>query len=382
LTGGGSGGHIVPLLSLARELKAQAPDSEIIYIGHKGDNFDSLNLPKHDFDFLAFINAGKFRRYHNEGVLSHLLDVKTVVLNVRDVFRVIASVGAAYRILNRTGAQVLFAKGGFVSVPVGIAARLKGIPIITHDSDSVGGLANRIVGRWANVRATGMPTKFYKSSKARLEYVGIPLDSRIEHVSLPMQQAYKKELRLPESSQVVLVAGGGLGSANVNKMIIHAAPRLLQSNLALQIIHIAGQQHQKDVAATYRQHLDATQMERVKVLGFTPDFYRYSGAADLIVSRAGATALAEFAVQGKACIIIPSPFLTGGHQLKNAEELQKNDAAVVLNEDADTDEVVGVIHQLLNHDHRRWQLGENIHKSAKPGAAKKLAAIILEQVQS
>ncbi len=87
LSGGGSGGHIIPLLSLAHELKKSAPDSEIIYIGHKGDNFDSLNLPQHDFDFLAFINGGKFRRYHGESLLSHLTDVKTIALNTRDFFR-------------------------------------------------------------------------------------------------------------------------------------------------------------------------------------------------------------------------------------------------------------------------------------------------------
>src|SRR5665213_1733153 len=101
LTGGGSGGHITPLLSLAQELRAQQPNAQIIYIGHKGDNFDTLGLPKHDFDFLSFINAGKFRRYHGESFISHLADIKTLALNIRDVFRVIKSIGTAYRILSR-----------------------------------------------------------------------------------------------------------------------------------------------------------------------------------------------------------------------------------------------------------------------------------------
>jgi len=381
LTGGGSGGHIVPLLSLAHELKQQAPDCEIVYIGHKGDNFDSLNLPKHDFDFLAFINGGKFRRYHNEGLLAHLADVKTIMLNIRDFFRVIGAIGSAYKILNRTHTQVLFAKGGFVSVPVGIAARLKGIPIVTHDSDVVGGLANRIVGRWAVIRATGMPTKFYKKGKAKLEYVGIPLDENIQYVTPTNLEEYKRQLKLPDNSQVVLVAGGGLGSQSVNELVINSAPNLLQSNLALHIIHITGQQHLDAVEKSYSKSLEPAARKRVNCIGFAPKFYNYSGAADLIISRAGATAIAEFALQGKACIIIPSPFLTGGHQLKNAEELAREDAAVVLEENSSPDELIGLVNQLLTNDHRRWQLGDNLHKLAKPGAAKKLAAIILSQVR-
>lgn len=367
-------------MSLAQELKNTSPECEIIYIGHKGDNFDSLNLPRHNFDFLAFINAGKFRRYHNESLLSHLTDFKTVFLNIRDGFRFIRSIGSAYKILTRTRAQVLFAKGGFVSVPVGIAARLKGIPIITHDSDTVGGLANRIVGKWAKVKATGMPIEFYKQEKARLEYVGIPVNENIQHISLTQQEHFKKQLKIPVTSQVLLIAGGGLGSSNINKLVIKSAPVLLGSNLSLYLIHITGQDHLKAVANAYDEALDKAHLKRVICLGFTPDFYEFSGAADLIISRAGATAIAEYALQGKACIIIPSPFLTGGHQLKNAEVLAKNDAAVVLDENTQPDELIGVINELLGNEHRRWQLAKNLHKMAKPGAAKRLAQIILNEV--
>lgn len=380
MTGGGSGGHIVPLLSLAHELKSLSPDCQIIYIGHKGDNFDSLDLPKNDFDFLAFINGGKFRRYHNESFLSHFLDIRTQLLNLRDLFRVIRSVGSAYRILKRTKAEIVFAKGGFISVPVGIAARLIGLPIVTHDSDTVGGLANRIVGRWAVVRATGMPTKFYPNSKARLEYVGIPLSEDIKRVTPAMLADYKKKIGVPSAAQILLVAGGGLGSQIINQLVVKTSPRLLQNNLSLQIVHITGQQHLRTVVQDYAKTLDKAQKERVVCLGFTPNFQNYSGASDLIISRAGATAIAEFAVQAKACIIMPSPFLTGGHQLKNAQELAKNSAAVVLSETTDPDELAAVVNQLLSDDHRRAELAMNIAKLAKPGAAKKLARIILEVI--
>src|SRR3954470_7187904 len=100
LTGGGSGGHITPLLSLARELKKQAPACQIVYIGHKGDNFDTFKQSGHDFDFMAFIKAGKLRRYHGQ-MLGGLLNPKPLVLNLRDMFRFPGSVIAARRVLKK-----------------------------------------------------------------------------------------------------------------------------------------------------------------------------------------------------------------------------------------------------------------------------------------
>lgn len=381
MSGGGSGGHITPLLSLAHELKDLSPDCQITYIGHKGDDFDSLHLPAHDFDFLAFINGGKFRRYHGESFLSHLSDVRTLALNVRDIFRVIKAVGGAYRILSRVQADVLFAKGGFVSVPVGLAARLKGIPIITHDSDAVGGLANRIVGRWAVVKATGMPTKFYKKGKARSVYVGIPLADNIRAVTPAEQEDYKKSLGLGNKDKLLLVVGGSLGSQRLNDLVATASTRLLQADESLRIIHVAGRSHLADVQAAYQDKLDDDKLRRVECLDFVADFYRYAGAADLIISRAGATAIAEFALLVKTCIIIPSPFLAGGHQLKNAQELADQDAAVVLAEDTQSDELVGVVNHLLNDPDRRHQLAANLGRLAKPGAARALARIIIQQAE-
>ena len=147
MTGGGSGGHITPLLSLAREIKDQQPGCQIVYVGHKGDDFDSLKARAANFDFLAFINAGKFRRYHSEG-LAGLFSLKTLGLNIRDFLRLPGSIIQSYRLIRRFKPDVMFSKGGFVAVPVGVAARLRRVPIITHDSDTVPGLANRIVGRW------------------------------------------------------------------------------------------------------------------------------------------------------------------------------------------------------------------------------------------
>lgn len=377
MTGGGSGGHITPLLSLARELKRQSPDCQITYIGHKGDKFDTFAEKGRVFDFMAFIKAGKFRRYHDSRFAAGVFNPKTLVLNIRDFFRFPLSILEARRILKKIRPGVVFSKGGFVSVPVCAAAKLQGIPIVTHDSDTVSGLANRIVSRWAKVHATGMPAEYYDYPKNSLRYVGIPIEGRIKQVSPKIQVQAKAELGLPKDSSVLVVSGGGNGSRQLNNLVLSIAKELLENNLTLHIIHSTGQKHEADVKRGYDAVLPKGERSRVKAVGFSIDFYVPIAAADLIIARAGATTLAEMAASGKATIIIPSPFLAGGHQLKNAEALAKRDAAVVLAENVQPDELLAVVQELLADDRRRFELARNFYGTAKLDASTELAQIIL-----
>lgn len=381
MTGGGSGGHITPLLSLAHELKALQPHAQIVYIGHKGDRFDSLQSRSHDFDFVSFIDGGKFRRYHGESFIRHILDIKTLALNFRDFFKVLASVSSAVKILRKVKPQVVFSKGGFVVVPVGIAARLLRIPIVTHDSDAMPGLANRIVGRWAVVNATGMPAGFYDYPAEKVQYVGVPVSASVEELAKVQPAALKKAIGLSPSSQVLLVSGGGNGSKRLNDLMLAAAPRLLKDNLALHIVHICGQAQEPSVKELYHSILPGSDLKKITTIGFSADFHKYAAAADVILSRAGATSLAEFATLAKACIVMPSPFLAGGHQLKNAEELRRRDAAVIIGEDTTADELLVIANELLKNQARRQTLARHINSLAHPDAAEKLAKLILANVK-
>ena len=325
-----------------------------------------------------FINAGKFRRYHGQSKLIRLLDVKTFALNVRDFFRLIGSLGTALKIIAKFKPDVVFSKGGFVVVPVGMAAKLRGVPIVTHDSDAVPGLANRIVGRWARIHATGMPAEFYSYKPATIRYVGVPINPQIRKVTPKIQKEYRNRLGLPDEANVLLLSGGGNGSRRLNNLLLGAAPELLAKDLSMRIIHICGWLHEAEVKASYKDKLTGEQLKRVSVMGFTPEFYAYSAAADVIVARAGATTIAELSAAGKACVIIPSPFLAGGHQLKNAEQLAAADAAVILDEQIDADEFLAVVNELFTSDSRRFELSRNIFALAKPQAAAELAEMIIK----
>ncbi len=367
----------MPLLSLAHALKKASKDCRVVYIGLKNEALaETLKARFGIFDAVYYIPAGKFRRYHGESLLAHLIDLRTLALNGRDFFRVLAGIGYARKYLKQLKPDVVFSKGGFVAVPVGMAARLLKIPIVTHDSDAVPGLANRIVGRFAAVHATGMPASHYKNPKKSIHYVGIPLDERIKPVNQAMQTKFKKALKIPADSLALLIGGAGMGAKDVNNKILAITTDLLKLFPNLYIIHIAGQKHQEQVEKAYR--ITGADLKRIKVLGFTPEFYKYTGAADLIISRAGATTIAELAAQKKAVILIPAPHLTGGHQLKNASELAKNKAVLVVDNDAPPDELLAVVSEILEDQAARRKLADNLGGLAKTDAADKLAELLLK----
>lgn len=376
LTGGGSGGHITPLIPLAHELKKIAPEAQLIYIGLKGEK-TAADGRLAVFDDVYRIPAGKFRRYHGEGLWSRLRDLRTIGANGRDFFRLLAGSWRAWRLLKRLKPSVVFSKGGYVVVPVGLAARWRRIPIVTHDSDAVGGLANRIVGRWAKLRTTGQPASYYRYPTETVVYLGVPVDERVKPLSADDQADLKKQLKLPADAKVLLVAGGGQGARDVNNMVLAVAKQLL-ADAKLQIIHISGSANAAAVEAAYDRRLSAAQRQRLRVLGWVDDFYKYSGAADVVITRAGATTLAELAIQAKACIVIPSPFLAAGHQLKNAEALARRGAIEVVANNAPAKQLLTITRKLLNSQPRRRQLATKLAATAKPRATSRLAKLIVQ----
>lgn len=313
--------------------------------------------------------------------MAHLIDVKTLALNFRDFFRVIGGILASRRILKKLKPDVVFSKGGYVAVPVGIAAHWRHIPIVTHDSDAIPGLANRIIGRWASLHATGMPAQNYSYPKGTVRYVGIPIDDRIKPVSKADQADFKRQIGFLKDSLVLLVAGGGLGAQSLNEKLIAIAPELLVANPKLRIVHLSGRQHEKAVSGQYADSLERDMIDQVKVIGFTDEFYKYSGAADLVVTRAGATVLAELAAQHKACIVVPSPVLTAGHQLKNAQILGNSGLAEVVANDAEPRVLRGAINSLLGSQRRRDSYAQKLGATAHTDAAQKLAKILFETAE-
>lgn len=384
MTGGGSGGHITPILAVAHELKAARPDTTIIYIGQKGDRFGDVVATHELIDEVYTISAGKFRRYHGEG-LRQLLDLETLRLNIRDAFRVTLGCWQAWRLMGRLQPDMAFCKGGFVGVPVGIAAALRKVPYITHDSDAIPGLANRIIGRWAAGHAVALDAKLYPYPIKKTKNVGVPVASAYTTVDDVQKMSAREDLHLAAYKQVVLVTGGGLGAARLNHAAVLSATKLLQRYPELAIVHTTGATHEKTVAEAYDAALSSSVRKRVFVIGYTTKLHAYSAAADVVVARGGATNFAELAAQAKPCIIVPNPLLAGGHQLKNAAAYEEKEAVITIDETKlmqNHELLLHALTKLLDDPALRKRLGQNIAAFARPDSAKELAQFIIVTMES
>jgi UDP-N-acetylglucosamine--N-acetylmuramyl-(pentapeptide) pyrophosphoryl-undecaprenol N-acetylglucosamine transferase len=380
LTGGGSGGHTTPVIAVAAEIKRLQPKVKVVYIGPTGDAFNDIASKDANIDKTYTVRAGKFRRYHGEGLMQ-LLDIVTFFKNIRDFIYLIIGSYQSWRLIGQLRPDVLFSRGSYVSVPVALGAHFRGVPYITHDSDSIPSLTNRLVARWAAWHAVALPKELYPYPADKTVSTGIPISQQFVPVTEKLKDTYRKELNIPLKAKVLFVIGGGLGSDRVNTAVITVVPHLLRQFNDLYVIHGAGGNNETTVADTYKQNLSDIEQKRVVVKGFINDVQKYSGAADLIVTRAGATNLAEFAVQGKACIIVPSPFLSAGHQLKNANYLAKEGAVEVLDEAAlldDPNRLAKLVSNLITDTGRLKKLSGALANYAQPEAATKLAKLVLK----
>lgn len=379
MTGGGSGGHITPILAVAHELKQLDPTLTIVYIGQKGDKLSDIPAADPNIDEVFAVSAGKFRRYHGEG-WKQLLDVSTQYMNIRDGFRVLKGLWQSYRIIKKLQPVVVFTRGGFVSVPVALGGKLNGVPFITHDSDSIPSLANRIIARWATMNTVALPEEIYPYVQSKTKTVGIPLAHDYEFVTPELQKTYRAELGLETYTQMLFVTGGGNGARDLNNAVVDNAETLLRQYPGLCIVHVAGRIHEVVTNTAYDAKLSSEARTRVMVHGFLSGLYKNIGAADVVIARAGATNLAEFAVQGKACIIVPAEQLVGGHQIENARIFEERDAIMLMTQ-AQVDQerrLAMVVGDLLGNEPRRQQLGANLHAFARTDAAQSLAMLLLD----
>ena len=373
LSGGGSGGHITPLLAVAHELKKAHPECRIIYIGERGGKFIHLAEENDAIDEVRTVLAGKFRRYHGESLPKRLLDIRTNLLNLRDLFLFLFGSLQSLVLIRRLKPNIVFLKGGFVGVPVGLAAAFWHVPFVTHDSDATAGLANRIVGQWAAFHATALPEAFYTYPKERTRYVGVLVGDAFQAITPELQAQYKAQLGVPAKNRVLLVTGGSLGAKRLNESFRTIVQKLLEDFSDLIVVHQVG----KNGMGVY----EGFSHQRLMVLSFLKDMHHYTGAADVVVARAGANTLAELGVQGKAVIVVPNPELAGGHQLKNAEKLGKEGAVIVVHENNKKQNAIHLnkaIRSLLKDAAQREKLGNKLRDMSPSGAAHRLAMLLLE----
>lgn len=380
MTGGGSGGHITPILAVARELKQQRPTVEITYIGQTGDSLGDIPAQDPHIDHVKTVRAGKLRRYHGEG-LWQLLDIPTMFKNIRDIFMTLTGIFQCLILLKQIRPDVIFIKGGFVGVPVGLAAAFWRIPYVTHDSDAIPGLANRIIAPWALYHAVALPKEVYQYPEHKTLSLGVPISHEYHVFSSHHAQAVREQLGLSAFTKIVLVTGGGLGAQRINEAVLSCANDLLDRYPDLAIVHIAGRANEQSLKAAYAKRVGHTQAKRVFVKGFVNNLYNYSGIADVVITRAGGTTMAELAAQAKPCIVIPNPLLTGGHQIKNAKVLADRKAIRLVSEkhlQEDHLALMPPLVSLLDNTTIARQMGEKLGNIEHSDAAIRVSMLLLD----
>lgn len=380
MTGGGSGGHITPILAVARELKQLRPDCTITYVSHTGDGLDDVAAQDRHIDELLHVRAGKFRRYHGEG-WRQLLDYETMWLNIRDAFWILVGIWQSLTLLRKLRPNIIFTRGSYVSVPVCLAAALLRIPYVTHDSDAIPSLTNRLIARWASVHAVALEEELYPYPIDKTVTVGVPVDSAYQPVDDAARERFRTELRLEGYDWVVLVTGGGLGAQRLNEAVVENAPYLLKRYPGMALVHLSGRANEADTVAAYDALLEPEVRRRVFVKGFVTGMHRFTGAANVVVARGGATNLAELAMQAKPSIIVPNPLLTGGHQLKNTQALVDKGAIIQLTEEQILQErrLASVISTVIDDPNTANELSRHIAAFARPDSARTLAQMLLQK---
>lgn len=374
--GGGSGGHVTPVRAVIAELARRTDTLEVRFVCDRGYAAQARELlaglplvvP------VTTISTGKLRRYHGVSLGYQLLDIPTQARNVRDVFEVLLGGLQSLWLLLRWRPDVVFTKGGFVCLPVGWAAHLLRIPLVIHDSDIHPGLTNRVLARWAAAIATGGPLEYYPYDPARTRQVGIPVDASLRPVNAARQQRLKSQLGMVDTSRpLIVVTGGGLGARRLNAAVAAAADGLIAAGYS--IYHLYGLRNRADIVA-----LEGSSVHYQAAL-FSGDMPSVLGAADIVVTRAGATILQEVAALAKPTIIIPNGLLTGGHQLKNAQAYADSKAAVVLDEVAlgrDPGLLTATVTERMATPADRARFAEAIARLARPDAALDMAAMIAD----
>lgn len=319
LTGGGTAGHIYPALALAHELEARG--WEIYYAGTP-DSLESQIVPKAGIPFKAF-NASGFDRSHPLTLVS-------------GIAKILKSTKAAKAWFLEIRPNVVIGFGGYVSIPVTRAAEELGIPTVVHEQNSVMGMANKYIARGASsicLTYADADEALSEKEKPRVCVTGNPV--RAEVINATPEDG-RKYLGIPDDATVLLVFGGSKGAHHINEAIAAMKDELLALD-GLHVVHITGE---SDYEPTL-EALDLTEEEarRYMVMGYQDHMAETLAAADAIISRAGATSLAEIASRATPAILVPYPYARGDHQTLNARSYASSGAALIVADDRlDSDE--------------------------------------------
>jgi len=308
ITGGGTGGHVYPALSIADEIKRRRPDAEIVFVGTE-NGLERRVVPKAGYR-LEIIEAAGLNR-------------KSIAKNIKLIFTLLKGFNQCRKILKKYKPELVIGTGGYVSGPMVFLASLKGIKTYIHEQNAYPGVTNKLLGLTVTEIMTGFEaSENYFIRKKRVHYTGNPI--RKEFYGIEKEEA-RKILGIP-ANQFRVLSLGGSGGAQVLNDIVKEAINILKGK-EIFFTHVTGKRYYEKFMNNFI--CDGSNYE---ILSYIDEIAIYMAASDIVVSRAGAIAVAEILKLAKPSILIPSPNVTGNHQFHNASVLKEFGCALLLEE--------------------------------------------------
>ncbi|MEL1242173.1 undecaprenyldiphospho-muramoylpentapeptide beta-N-acetylglucosaminyltransferase [Flavobacterium flavipallidum] len=355
LSGGGTGGHIYPAVAIANELKSRYPDAAFLFVGAE-DKMEMQKVPQAGYAIKGLWIAG--------------LQRKLTLQNAMFPLKLMSSLWKSRKIIKEFKPDVVIGTGGFASGPLLQMANMLGVPTLIQEQNSFPGITNKLLSKKANKICVAYENLERFFPKEKMILTGNPV--RQDLIAIDDKRAEAIEyFKLDPNKKTLLILGGSLGARRMNQLIEKELKKIQDQKV--QLIWQCGKLYFEE----YKQY----HSENVQVLSFIERMDLVYAAADIIISRAGASSVSELCIVGKPVIFIPSPNVAEDHQTKNAKAIVDKKGAILLRETQLDAEFSLVFEALLKDSEKQKQLSENIKELALPEATKQIADEVVKLIR-
>lgn len=352
VSGGGTGGHIFPALSIANEIRRRYPEAEILFVGAEG-RMEMERVPAAGYEIKGLPVCG--------------FDRKHLLRNVKVLFKLWKSIRLAKKILKDFKPDIAIGVGGYASGPMLKAAQKKGIPTLLQEQNSYAGVTNKLLAKNAKricVAYEGME-RFFPEDKIVL--TGNPVRRNLLECNATQEEA-RKAMGIDPEKATILIIGGSLGARTVNESIIGGLEKLGAAADDVQVVWQTGKFYDQQC----KEALAESGVKNVIQMPFISNMDMAYRAADLVISRAGASSISELQLLGKPSILVPSPNVAEDHQTKNALALANRDAAIMVTDAEAPEKLVDAMLATVNDEDKLHSLSANVLRMALLNSAERI----------
>lgn len=357
VSGGGTGGHIFPAISIANAIKNKCPNADILFVGAE-NRMEMEKVPAAGYPIIGLPISG--------------FDRKHLLKNIKVLFRLFKSIRLADKTVKSFSPDIAVGVGGYASGPTLWAAARRGIPTLIQEQNSYAGVTNKLLASKAKAICVAYENMDRFFPKDRIILTGNPVRQELQNDTISREEAIRF-FNLDPSKKTILVIGGSLGARTINNSIAAGIEKIPQN---IQLIWQSG----KGYDTQAQKALEEKKPENIKQMPFISRMDMAYKAADLVISRAGASSISELCLLGKPVILIPSPNVAEDHQTKNAQALSTKNAALMIRDCDAQNLLIDTALKTVQDETSLKNMSDNISKMAQRDSATRIADIIFELV--